>query len=387
MQPGQTEQEIALAVERAVRDLGADGVSFDTIVAGGPWAAMPHASPRPEPIAAGGMLVIDMGAQCQGYCSDLTRTPFVGDADVRFREIYEIVFDAQRAAIEGVEAGMPGSAAHELAHAVIWARGYGDAFGTGSGTAWGSKFTGPYLEAIVGGYPRRRDGVHHRAGDLHPRVGRRSHRGRRHAGEWQGPRAQPRTKTHPGGSTTMISTGELKKGATIEHDGKLYSILDYNHIKMGRGSAQVRIKLRDVRSGSITEQTFQAGTKWPRARVERREMQYLYSDDQFYYFMNTENYEQIPVGAEKVGDANKYLKENDTCEVVLYGDEVIGVELPITVSDGGGDRPRFRGDTATGGNKPAKLETGLTINVPLFIEEGARIRVNTDTGQYIERVQ
>lgn len=186
----------------------------------------------------------------------------------------------------------------------------------------------------------------------------------------------------------MISTGELKKGATIEHDGKLYSILDYNHIKMGRGSAQVRIKLRDVRSGSITEQTFQAGTKWPRARVERREMQYLYSDDQFYYFMNTENFEQIPVSAAQVGDANKYLRENELCEVMLYGEEVIGVELPITVeltvveTD-----PGFKGDTATGGNKPAKLETGLTISVPLFIEEGTRIRVNTDTGQYIERVQ
>ena len=146
MQPGQTEQEIALAVERAVRDLGADGVSFDTIVAGGPWAAMPHASPRPEPIAAGGMLFIDMGAQCPGYCSDLTRTTFVGDADVRFREIYEIVFDAQRAAIEGVEAGMPGSAAHELAHAVIRARGYGNTFGHGLGHGVGLEVhEAPYL--------------------------------------------------------------------------------------------------------------------------------------------------------------------------------------------------------------------------------------------------
>lgn len=185
----------------------------------------------------------------------------------------------------------------------------------------------------------------------------------------------------------MISTGELKKGATIELDGKLFSIMDYNHIKMGRGSAQVRIKFRDVRSGAITEQTFQAGTKFQRARVERREMQYLYSDDQFYYFMNTENYEQIPVGAEKVADANKYLKENDTCEVVLYGDEVIGIELPISVeltitqTD-----PGFKGDTATGGTKPATLETGLVVQVPLFLEEGARIKVNTDSGNYIERV-
>ena len=186
----------------------------------------------------------------------------------------------------------------------------------------------------------------------------------------------------------MISTGELKKGATIELDGKLYSIMDYSHIKMGRGSAQVRIKFRDVRSGAIIEQTFQAGTKFNRARVERREMQYLYSDDQFYYFMNTETFEQIPVSADKVGDANKYLKENDTCEAVLYGDEGIGLELPITVeltvtqTD-----PGFKGDTATGGTKPATLETGLVVQVPLFIEEGTKIRVNTDSGTYIERVQ
>jgi elongation factor P len=186
----------------------------------------------------------------------------------------------------------------------------------------------------------------------------------------------------------VISTGELKKGANIELDGKLYSIMDYSHIKTGRGSAQVKIKFRDVRSGSIIEQTFQAGTKFNRARVERREMQYLYSDDQFYYFMNTETFEQIPVGAEKVGDANKYLKENDTCEVVLYGDEVIGVEMPIsveltvTVTD-----PGFKGDTATGGTKPATVETGLVVQVPLFIEEGTKIRVNTDSGAYIERVQ
>ncbi|HEY5475419.1 MAG TPA: elongation factor P [Tepidiformaceae bacterium] len=185
----------------------------------------------------------------------------------------------------------------------------------------------------------------------------------------------------------MISTGELKKGASIELDGKLYLIMDYSHIKTGRGSAQVRIKLRDVRTGSTIEQTFQAGTKFTRARVERREMQYLYKDDQFHYFMNNENFEQIPVTADKVGDAGKYLKENDTCELVLYGEEVIGVELPASVelvvveTD-----PGFKGDTATGGSKPATMETGLVINVPLFIEAGAKIKVNTDSGTYIERV-
>lgn len=185
----------------------------------------------------------------------------------------------------------------------------------------------------------------------------------------------------------MISTGELKKGVTIELDGKLWSILDYSHIKTGRGSAQVRLKLRDVRSGSITEQTFQAGTKWPRARVERREMQYLYNDGQFSHFMNTETFEQIPVSADKLGDASLYLKENDTCELVLYGDEVIGVELPMTVELTITDAdPGFKGDTATGGTKPATTETGLVVNVPLFVEAGQRIKINTDSGAYIERV-
>jgi elongation factor P len=186
----------------------------------------------------------------------------------------------------------------------------------------------------------------------------------------------------------MISTGELKKGVTIELDGKLYSILEYNHIKTGRGSAQVRIKLRDVRGGSIIEQTFQAGTKWPRARVESRDMQYLYSDDDFFYFMNNENYEQVPVSKDKVGDAYLYLKENDNVQLTMYGDEVIGLELPLTVvltvveTD-----PGFKGDTATGGNKPAKMDTGLMVNVPLFVNEGQKIRVNTDSGDYIERVE
>jgi elongation factor P len=185
----------------------------------------------------------------------------------------------------------------------------------------------------------------------------------------------------------VISTAELRKGATIEMDGKLYSILDYSHIKTGRGSAQVRLRLRDVRSGGTIEHTVQSGTKFQRAVVERREMQYLYGDDQFYYFMNTESFEQIPVTADKVGDAAKYLKENDLCEVVLFGEEVIGVELPMTVeltvveTD-----PGFKGDTATGGTKPAKTETGLVVNVPLFVEEGTKIRVNTDSGAYIERV-
>ncbi len=185
----------------------------------------------------------------------------------------------------------------------------------------------------------------------------------------------------------MLSTSDLKKGAAIELDGKLCAILEYEHIKVGRGSAQVRIKFRDVRSGAIFERTFQSGTKWPRARVERRDMQYLYGDGDFFHFMNPETFEQIAVSTEKVGDASRYLRENDICQLVLYGDEVIGVELPLAVelmiveTD-----PGFRGDTATGATKPARTDTGLIVNVPLFVQAGTRIKVNTESGAYIERV-
>ncbi|MFQ5382140.1 MAG: elongation factor P, partial [Dehalococcoidia bacterium] len=159
------------------------------------------------------------------------------------------------------------------------------------------------------------------------------------------------------------------------------------HIKMGRGSAQVRIKLRDVRAGSTIEHTVQAGTKFNRARVERRDMQYLYGDGEFYHFMNTETFEQIPVASDTIGEASLYLKENDVSQLVLYGDEVIGIELPITVDlEVTETDPGFKGDTATGGTKPATLETGLTVQVPLFVQAGTVIRVNTDTGQYVERV-
>jgi len=184
----------------------------------------------------------------------------------------------------------------------------------------------------------------------------------------------------------MIGVGDLRKGVTIELDGKLYSIIDYEHIKMGRGSAQIRLKLRDVRQGHTIDRTFQAGEKFARARVERHPMQFLYSEGDLYYFMNTETYDQTALSKDQVGDALSYLKENAACDVLTYGDEPIGLELPTTVdlkvtqAD-----PGFKGDTASGASKPATLETGLTVQVPLFIEEGNVLKIDTRTGQYIER--
>jgi elongation factor P len=185
----------------------------------------------------------------------------------------------------------------------------------------------------------------------------------------------------------MISTGDIKKGIIIELDGQLMKVLDWTHIKMARGSAQVRMKLQNVRKGDIVERTFQAGTRWPRARVEQRNVQYLYNDGTIYYFMDNETYEQIAVSGEMIGEDRLYLKENTDVFVSSYEGEVLGVDLPVTV-DLAVTRtdPGFAGDTATGAKKPATLETGLVVQVPLFISEGDTIRVDTRNGEYVTRV-
>lgn len=185
----------------------------------------------------------------------------------------------------------------------------------------------------------------------------------------------------------MINTGELKKGITIELDGQLYKILDYQHIKLGRGTAQVRLKLRDIRGGHTIERTFQAGDKFLRARLDHHTMQYLYRDGDLYYFMDAESFEQTAISAAQLGDATSYLKEGMTLDILTYRDEPVEVELPITVTlrviETG---PSFKGNTVQGGNKPATLETGLTIQVPLFIKQGDVIRVDTRSRSYLERV-
>jgi elongation factor P len=185
----------------------------------------------------------------------------------------------------------------------------------------------------------------------------------------------------------MISTGELKKGVVIELEGDLWQILDYHHIKMGRGSAQVRIKFRNVRKQSIVEKTFQAGEKFPRATMERRTAQFLFSDGDDYTFMDTETYDQFVITAERLGDAKDYIKDGLQLDRVSYEGETIGVELPInldlTVTE---TDPGFAGDTATGTRKPATVETGLVVQVPLLVNVGDVIRVDTRTGEYQTRV-
>lgn len=184
----------------------------------------------------------------------------------------------------------------------------------------------------------------------------------------------------------MIETGDLKKGSTIEIDGTLYQVIELDHLKIGRGSAQVRMKLRDVRAGHIIDKSVQAGTRFTRARVERAAAQYLYAEGDLHYFMNTETYDQFPVGKDALGDALDYLTENAECNLLMYGDQAIGIELPAAVvlkvaqTD-----PWVKGDTAQGGTKPATLETGITVTVPLFINPGDALKIDTRSGEYLSR--
>jgi elongation factor P len=185
----------------------------------------------------------------------------------------------------------------------------------------------------------------------------------------------------------MIDTGDVRKGITLDIDGKLVKVIDFSHNKQGRGSAQLRMTLRDLRTGSTTQQTVMAGTKFNLVRLERQHVQFLYREGDHFHFMDTETFEQILLDRTAVSDAERFLKENDVIDLLTYNGEPIDVELPtsvnlaVTQTD-----PGFKGDTATGGNKPATLETGLVVNVPLFINEGDVLKVDTRTGEYIERV-
>lgn len=185
----------------------------------------------------------------------------------------------------------------------------------------------------------------------------------------------------------MISTNDFHTGLTIELDGQIYTVVEFQHVKPGKGAAFVRSKLKNLRTGAVTERTFRAGEKVSRARLERREMEYLYRSGDDFFLMDVENYEQISLTGEQMGDAIKYLKENVKLNVAVHGEAVIGVEMPHTVElEVVETDPGVKGDTAAGGTKPARLETGLVVQVPLFINPGDILRIDTRTGAYIERV-
>ncbi len=185
----------------------------------------------------------------------------------------------------------------------------------------------------------------------------------------------------------MITTGELKKSLVLVLDGELYRVLDYQHVKQGRGSAMVRITLRNLRTGATTERTFPAGSKFEDVELDRAVVQYQYADGDTYHFMDTASYDQITLTAKELGAARNYLREQDTIDLLSHEGKAIDVELPTAVVlEVAWTEPGVRGDTATAANKPATMDTGLVVNVPLFVNIGDKIKVDTRTGGYIERV-
>ena len=185
----------------------------------------------------------------------------------------------------------------------------------------------------------------------------------------------------------MISAGEFRNGLTVEIDGNVYQILEFQHVKPGKGAAFVRTKLKNVISGGVVEKTFRPTEKFPKAHIERKSMQYLYSDGDLYHFMDGETCDQIALNEETIGDALKFVKENEEVKVCSYQGEVFAVEPPLfaelVVTE---TEPGVKGDTATGATKPATVETGATVMVPLFVNEGDVLKIDTRTGEYLSRV-
>ena len=185
----------------------------------------------------------------------------------------------------------------------------------------------------------------------------------------------------------MISAGDFRNGVTIEYEGNIYQIIEFQHVKPGKGAAFVRTKLKNIISGGVVEKTFRPTEKCPTAHIDRKDMQYLYNDGDLFYFMDNESYEQIAIAKDAIGDALKFVKENEMCKVCSHNGNVFAVEAPLFVELMITEtEPGFKGDTATGATKPATVETGATVQVPLFVDQGETIKIDTRTGEYLSRV-
>lgn len=185
----------------------------------------------------------------------------------------------------------------------------------------------------------------------------------------------------------MISAGDFRNGVTLEIDGNVVQILEFQHVKPGKGAAFVRTKLKNVINGGVVEKTFRPTEKFPQARIDRIDMQYLYADGDLFNFMNVETYDQLAIDKASVGDALKFVKENEICKVCSYNGNVFAIEAPLFVElDIIETEPGFKGDTAQGATKPATVETGAQVYVPLFVNQGDKIKIDTRTGEYLSRV-
>ena len=185
----------------------------------------------------------------------------------------------------------------------------------------------------------------------------------------------------------MISAGDFRNGITVEIEGNVYQIIEFQHVKPGKGAAFVRTKLKNIKNGGVVEKTFRPTEKFPQARIDRVDMQYLYSDGDLYNFMDVNTYEQIALNSDTIGDSLKFVKENEMVKICSHNGSVFAIEPPLfVVLEITHTETGFKGDTATGATKPAVVETGATVYVPLFVEQGDKIKIDTRTGEYLSRV-
>ncbi len=388
--PGLTERRLAAALDARMTDLGAEGPAFDTIVASGPNGAIPHHSPTDRPLRRGDLVTMDFGASYGGYHADMTRTVALGEPAGWQREIYELVAAAQRAGIEaarpGAEVGDVDAAARDL----IRDAGHGEHFGHGLGHGVGLEIH----EAPMIGYSRTGKLASRVPVTVEPGVYLPSRGGVRiedvlvvgSDGTGLLTTTTRELLVLLPGDANVATTNDLKNGMTLNLDGQLWTVVEFQHVKPGKGGAFVRTKMKNIMSGKVVERTFNAGVKVDVASVDRREMQYLYREGNDFVFMDTQDYDQPRIPASVVGGAADYLLEEQTVTVAfnegvpLYVDMPAAVELTISQTD-----PGVQGDRSTGGTKPATLQTGATIQVPLFISTGEKIKVDTRTGQYLGR--
>jgi translation elongation factor P len=391
IRPGLTERQLAAALDRRMVDLGAERPAFDTIVASGPNGAIPHHAPTDRPLRRGDLITMDFGALYGGYHADMTRTVALGEPAGWQREIYDLVAAAQRAGIQAAQPGADVAQVDAAARDVIRDAGHGEHFGHGLGHGVGLEVH----EAPTIGYGR--------TGKLSDRVPITVEPGVYLPGRG-GVRIEDvlvvgadgtgliTTTTRellvllPGWRPNVATTNDLKNGMTLNIDHGLWTVVEFQHVKPGKGPAFVRTKLKNIASGKVVDRTFNAGVRVDVATIDRREMQYLYREGADFVFMDTQDYEQPRIPADVVGDAANYLLEEQTVTVAfndgtpLYVDMPAAVELTISQTD-----PGVQGDRSTGGTKPATLQTGATIQVPLFISTGEKIKVDTRTGQYLGR--
>ncbi|QUH31041.1 elongation factor P [Vallitalea guaymasensis] len=184
----------------------------------------------------------------------------------------------------------------------------------------------------------------------------------------------------------MVSAGDFRNGLTIQYENQIYTVIEFQHVKPGKGAAFVRTKLKNLKTGSVIEKTFRPTEKMPKAHIEKKDMQYLYSDGDLFHFMDSETYDQIAINSDQIGDTLKFVKENDMVKILSHEGEVFGIEPPLFVElEIIHTEPGVKGDTATGATKPAEVETGASVNVPLFVNIGDKIKIDTRTGEYLSR--